>query len=437
MATFNGNKAKQIGSYGTVTMTIGDVIRAINAGRVLIPREQRAMENKRTEKYKEKAIAFITDLLLHTFCSSPVDDKTIKVLKDTFGSDIVIENNVAQFIGLSIDEDGFIYLSDGQHRFMHYLLDWMNGIIVIPYGMNSHSDFTENAIRQLFECVDLKEGDGCENENKYIAASMLNKQDMNKLMNYRVIATVVASRSADERAALFIAMNTCTVMKQYDLLNAAYGHYNAWQAIASVHASLTAVDIHKNEPITFECGKQYNANDAKILRMLFWAKNSTFVPFVAHAGLLTYLNKKQRSGEYQWLKSSEQSQATQVANFFKATENMTREECDKMLVKMMDDVVKIGHKFYDNNDSLMARATGLRSLIVGQMHAFRTVKAKKDVLYEIAAGITIDVLSEEYIPVNSTRSYGTKHFNNGHKNRVKNEKFCEWVIAEMEKRGEQ
>ena len=430
MAIFNSSKAKKIGVYGTLTMTIGAVIKAINDGRVFIPREQRKMESKNSPEYKKKATAFVSSLLIHAFCDTKFSNKLHKTLADAFGNDVVLENGVPQFIGLSVDENGIIYLSDGQHRFLHYLMDFLNGDLVIAYNTKFNSDFTERAMKELFDCVELAEGDGHKVENKTISIDMLSEEDKAMLMNIRVIAAVVESIDEEERAALFVAMNSCTPIKQHDLANASYGRNKAWQSIESVNASLAAVDCDKNEGVTFECGKRYNANDARILRNLFYAPMSTFVPIVAHAGLLTYLNKKQRNGEYQWLYSSEQSQADQVRNFMKVTENMSREECDKLLVKMMDDIVKIGHKIYEDRDDVMKQAKGMKSLLVGQMHAMHNSGLSKNEFYQIASEITFDLtIRHVYKPEGATRDYTAAYFNNGHKSRSKNELFCKWVMA--------
>lgn len=427
---FNSGKARKIGKYSTLTMSLKTLLKKIKEGKVLIPREQRKMENKASADYKKKATAFVANLLLHVFCDYEIDQSWQDRVTKLFGDDIVIENGVPQFIGLSIDaENGYIYLSDGQHRFLHYLQDFINGDLKIYYTSKFGNDFTTNAVKSLFDnCVELEDGDGNTDENKYISYTMLSEADVEALMNVRIIAAVVDAVDEDERAALFIAMNSCTPIKQHDLANAAYGKHDMWQAITSVHDSLAGVDCDKDEPLTLENGQQYTAHEAHILKQLFYGQISTFVPMVSHAGLLTYLSKKQRH-DYQWLSSDTQTQVEQVSNFFKATEKMNREECDKMLVKIMNDMIKIGHNVYEDRLDVMKQARGLKSLTVGQLHSLNTSGLSKKEFYNIASEITFDIIRCGYTPAGSNHLYGVSYFNNAHRSRRKNEKFGELVLA--------
>jgi hypothetical protein len=110
---------------------------------------------------------------------------------------------------------------------------------------------------------------------------------------------------------------------------------------------------------------------------------------------------------------------------------MSRKECEELLNKMMDDIVKIGHEIYENQHGLMQQAKGLKSLLVGQMHAMNHCKINKDEFFAISSDI-IDALliDHQYTPVRETRSYPASYFNNGHKDRRKNEKFMQWVVDE-------
>lgn len=427
MAKFNEKKVHSLGKYATVTMTIYALLQALINGKVMIPREQRKMENKGAE-YKKKSESFVAHLLIHAFLEGVVDDKMRKTLRSTFGDDIVVVQGVPQFIGISIDEDGYIYLSDGQHRFLHYIMDFIRGDMVLRYDTDFGNDFINDAMKILFNAVELDIGEGKTNSDKYISKNMLAPSHMEKILNTQVIAAVVEAVDEDERAALFIAMNSCTPIKQVDLDNAAFGRYNMWQCIESIMNALEAVDCDKNECVTFEFKKKYNAEDTKILKTLFYAKMRTLVPIVAHAGLLTYLSDKQRR-EYQW-KYSTQSQAEQVRVFFKATEKMSRKACDKLLIKMMNDVIKIGRKIYGGDIDTMKHVKSMKSLLVGQMHAMNTCDLDESEFFEIAFNISNElVYNYVYTPGDGSKECPAAYFNNGHHSRTKNEKFYNLVMA--------
>ena len=427
---FNANLVEKNGEYSTTTMTVGALVDAIKAGRVLLPKEQREIKDT-CSKYKAKCEAFIAYILIHAFSESEMTAECKAAFKNAFGEDIVISRGVAQFVGISVDADGYVYLSDGQHRFMHYLMDFFNGTAEIKYGTDFGNDFTNARVANLFDAVELEDGDGCEDEDKVININIFDEDDIATIRNTTVIAQCVKTADDEERAALFVAMNTGTAITQADLDKANYGNENMYQAIQAVHKALDAVKM--GESVTMPNGKRYSARATAILKTLFDAQMRTLVPLLAHTGLLTYLNKAQTK-KYQW-KNGSQTQATQVRNFFKATHDMSEEACNKFLMKVMNDVVSIGSMVYEDDESYMDSAKGMKSLLVGQLHAMRTCDIPSAVFAEIAADITSQLVEQNgYRPADGSlrkgKPYTGSYFNNGHKNREKNELFAKWVMAE-------
>ena len=428
---FNAKLVKKNGEYGTVTMKVGALIDAIKAGKVLRPKEQREVKDT-FSKYKKKCEAFIAYILIHAFSESEISAECKTAFENAFGTDIRVANGAVQFVGISVDADGYVYLSDGQHRFMYYLMHFFNGTAEIKYGTDFGNDFTNDRMADIFDAIELEDGDGCEDEDKVINISIFSEDDKETIRNMSVIAQCVKTVDDEERAALFVAMNTGTAITQADLDKANYGNENMYQAIQEVRKALDSVK--DGEGVTLPNGKRYSARATRILTTLFNAQMRTLVPLISHAGLLTYLNKSQTK-KYQW-KNGSQTQAEQVRNFFKATHDMSKESCDKFLLKVMNDVVTIGSVVYEDEFSIMDSAKGMKSLLIGQLHALRTCNIPSAEFADIAADITCQLVEQNcYSPVDGSRRRNGKpftgaYFNNGHKNREKNELFAKWVMAE-------
>ena len=121
---------------------------------------------------------------------------------------------------------------------------------------------------------------------------------------------------------------------------------------------------------------------------------------------------------------------------------MSVAECQKLLMKMVNDVLAIGSIMYVDDENDMVTVRGCKSLLVGQMHAMRHKPANitKDEFADITASLCI-ALKRGYVPANGGRGkqclpYDNAYFNNGHRIRSKNELFAKWVAEEYAKRKE-
>ena len=430
MAQFNSKMMIKNGEYGTCTMTLGALYNAIKENRVLIPKEQRDVKDSGVT-YKRKRDTFIAHILAHTFSDSSITEEFKSALEKQFGSNVEVTSGAIQFVGLSIDECGNVYLSDGQHRFAYYLRDFFTGVAQIRPGTDFGNDFLNNTIDNIFASIVLEDGDG-KRENQVIDVSIFTEEDKNRILSQRVVAQCIKAEDEEERAALFVAMNTGTQPTQADLDKANFGNENMYQAILEMHKSLES--IKTGEPVTFANGKTYSAANTQAIKTLLNAPMRTLVPIIAHAGLLTYLPKKVIGQDYQWEHGYAQTQADQVRNFFKATHHMSVEECNKYLFRMVDDVVTIAKVIYENDARMMSSAKGMKSLLVGQMNALRSCKGMtKNDFADIAADITTRLVTKSYVPVGEEKSrvYNGAYFNNAHRVRSKNELFAKWVTAEF------
>lgn len=422
------------GVYGTATLPIWVLIEALRLGKIKIPVEQREMENKNKAYYK-KAKSFIGFLMIQSFVADDDITGMTKVLQGAFGVNVTVIGGVPQLIGISIDADGNIYLSDGQHRFLNYLMDFIQGNFAIEYGFDFGNKFMNDSMRSIFDNIKLEDGDGTEDSQKKISIQIFEEADWKKLVGLNLTAATVQTDDDDERASLFVSMNTATPIRPCDIDHAIYAKYNMWIAIEEVRNTLDTI-TKNTEYVTFDCGKTYDNEEARILRTLFYAPMRTLVPMVTHMGLLTFLPKN-ITKKYQW-QYTNQTQVEQVRAFFTGTHSMTLEECRAFLAKIMDEIIKIGEICYEGDFNMMDSAKGLKSLLVGQLHAQANAKkcgiSKKE-FKEKAAGITADIIDNAYRPIGHPEDkdpFGRNDFNNAHHNRKKNELFLNWLVAECE-----
>ncbi len=435
MAIINTKKLAKKGEYGTISMTIRDLMNAVANNKVKRPKEQRDVTDKGVA-YERKRNIFIAHVLIHTFMDNTISKETEAKLQSDISEDVIVENGTIQFIGVSMDEDGNIYLSDGQHRFMKYLYDFFNGTAKITRDFDFGSDYLNSNMGEFFDAIIPEDGDGPKNQIA-ISKSLFSEEDLNRIYNQRVVAQFVRAIDEEERAALFIAMNTATNITQANLDKANYGNENMYQVIAELHDKLSSAK--KGEPANWMGVRFFDIQETAVLKTLFDANMSTFVPLIAHAALLTYLPKKLIGDKYQWTYSNSQQQADQVRNFFKATHNMSVEECQKLLLKMAEDVLTIGSTMYLGIEGDMELVRGCKSLLVGQMNALHkkpTGIKKKDFVF--VTSNLCNTLKTGYIPAEGGRGktgtpYNYAYFNNGHRLRSKNELFAKWVAEEYAK----
>ena len=420
------------GIYATAKLSIKSLLDALDEGKVRVPIEQRKMEAK-DKKYKQKAERFIAYLLINAFQSSDTCESARKDLEKVFGADIEIVNGIPQLIGLSIDEDGVIYLSDGQHRFLNYLKDFKDGVLIIKNGTDFGGDFINERMDDIFNAIEFEDGDGASEKDKVIAISIFEQEDLDIILDMKLTASIVKSEDFDERAYQFLSMNSTTAISTNDLDRAAYVQYPMWDAIEKVHNSLRS--ITKDEGICFTKGKIYDVYEAQELRALLNCRFSTFVPMIAHMGLLTFLPKDMIK-DYQWLYKG-QKQPEQTRNFFKATENMTTEECNQYLMNIMDAVLEVADVCYDHELEEMQAANKARSLLVGQLEAFHSLRNSvipEETFDQLANEITYKVLFDGgYRPIGKSKNdkaYDISKFNNAHHNRKNNELFSVWMKEE-------
>ena len=450
MATINTKKLAKQGEYGTISMTFGELMAALEKGKVfvrkkqddeaasqgiIVPKEQREVTDKGIV-YEKKRNIFIAHVLIHTFMDNNISKETEEKLKENIGDGVTVEHGTIQFIGISMDQEGNIYLSDGQHRFLHYLYDFFNGTAKIKRDFDFGSDYLNSRMAMVFNAIVPEDGDGPK-EGIELSAALFTEEDLDAIRSQRVIAQFVRAIDEEERAALFIAMNTSTNITQANLDKANYGNENMYQVIAELHNKLFSAK--KGEPANWSGVRFFDSQETAVLKTLFDANMSTFVPLIAHAALLTYLPKKLIGDKYQWTYSNSQQQADQVRNFFKATHNMSVEECQKLLLKMTEDVLTIGSVMYLDIESEMELVRGCKSLLVGQMNALHkkpTGIKKKDFVF--VASNLCNTLKTGYIPAAGGRGktgtpYNYAYFNNGHRLRSKNELFAKWVAEEYAK----
>ena len=443
MAFVNTKVLTKQGEYGSVSMTIRELLVAANGTSerertIFVPKEQRDVTD-RGVAYERKRNAFIAHVLIHTFMDNNISKETEEILQDKIGDGVVIENGTIQFVGISMDANKNIYLSDGQHRFLNYLRDFFNGTAKLTRDFDFGSDYLNNNMKKFFDAIVTVDGDG---PKKKIAISkdLFTEEDLEKIGAQRVVGQFVRTNDDEERSTLFVAMNLGTQITQANLDKANHGNENAYVAIEGLHEALSGAK--KGEPANWEGVRMFNVQETKVLKTLFDAKMSTLVPLVAHAALLTYLPKKLIGDKYQWIDSNNQTQAEQVRNFFKATHKMSVAECQKLLMKMVNDVLAIGSIMYVDDENDMVTVRGCKSLLVGQMHAMRHKPANitKDEFADITASLCI-ALKRGYVPANGGRGkqclpYDNAYFNNGHRIRSKNELFAKWVAEEYAKRKE-
>lgn len=431
---FDSKKIKNVhktSEGGTVSMPLGVFLDAVENERVVLPPEQREMTSK-GQQYKKLSEDFVAYLLTQVFLEADTSADFEDAMNKSFGAEnITIEKGSIQLVGVSVDAQKNVYMSDGNHRFGYYLQDFFRGEVVLTQGTDYGNDNLNEKMDILFSAVRRTDKDS-KNAPKYISAKTMNKDDLDAIKNVRVIARYIKSANEKERASLFGVMNKGVPIRQADHDKCNYGALPAYQAINEAFTKLDRVKYGK--PVAFDNGQYYDAVDTNILKRLFNNPMRTLVPMVAHACLLVYLPRK-LVVNHPWEDNQMQSQAEQVRNFFKATEKMSREEFDKYLFKMMDDIVYLGKTLYENNDNKMSSAKGLKSLIVGQLYSLRVrkeEKIQKSVYEAIAKNITKKVTNNGYTPCNSFRTYNRLDFNNAHRLREKNELFATWVLMDYE-----
>ncbi len=432
MAIVNTKKLNKNGEYGTLTLSLKGLFDAIQKGNVDIPAEQRTVKD-RGAKYKHMRDSFLAHVLVHTFFDNCISNETEEMLNKIFDGDVQVVNGTIQFVGISVDANDKIYLSDGQHRFCHYLQEFFAGTARLTAGTDFGGDYLNDCMEQLFNAIELDDGDG-KVAKTIITINNFSHEDQERIYAQRVVAQFVKTDDDCERRTLFSAMNKNVQITQADHDKSNYGHTPMFKCAAKVQETLA--EIRENEPASIEHCKWYSPADAWALKVLFNANIRTFIPLVAHMGLLTYLPKKLLGEDYVWERNCDQTQADQVRNFFKATQNMNEEECYKFLTNIMDDVVVLSKMMYRGNTNKMECAKGLKSLLVGELHALHTCPQvmPEETFVSIAAEVHSKLVNEnKYVPIlkSGKPSYDRTHFNNGHRLRSKNELFAKWVLDEF------
>lgn len=421
--------AAKTGEGGTVSMTLDTFLKAVESKAVDLPPEQREM-NSKGNKYQSLCEGFIAYLLTRVFLEKDTSSDFEEAMEKTFGKgNFIIESGSIQLVGLSVDAHNNLYLSDGNHRFGYYLQDFFRGEVVLTQGTDFGSDHLNDKMDRLFAAVKRTDKDG-KNTPKYISAKTMNERDLQAIKDVRIVARYIKSDDERERSSLFSAMNAGVAITQADQDKCNYGTFASYQCINEAHRKLDRIKF--GQPVRFDNGRYYDEVDANILKRLFNNHMKTLVPMVAHACLLVYLPRKLVLN-YPWEDNQLQSQAEQVRNFFKATEKMSREEFDKYLFKMIDDIVYLGKTLYNNDNNKMSAAKGLKSLIIGQLYAIRVrkeEKIKKADFETIAKDITKKITTVGYTPRDSYKTYNRLDFNNAHRLREKNELFATWMLAD-------
>lgn len=432
------------GEYCAFTMEVRDLYDAIypTDGRkakfkVMIPKEQRAVKSSGVT-YTKKRDIFLAHFLVHTFLDNGCSASLKRTLKKVFGKDIKFVDGTIQFVGISVDEEGYVYLSDGQHRFLYYLRDWFNGTAKLSRTVDYGSDYLNENMAKLFNAIVWEDGDVNKDEIP-LSIAVLAEEDIEAMKDQVVVAQCVKAMDEQERTALFIAMNEGTPPTQADLIKAKHGHENTYQSASDYRDSIMA--WQEGEPLNLTNGYSFPAEQAQILRILFCAPMPTLIPMIAHTALLTHLPKEVIGQKYSWSRDYKQSQTEQVRNFFKATQHMTRKEADELLYQILKNVVAVGETIYRNNNDMMVCAHNMRSLLVGQMHSLNNQpEGIVQSLYEsLAHGVTNALVNEKkYTPPisGSIKPYDGAFFNNGHRLRTKSELFAKWVQEEYTIRQE-
>ena len=403
---------------------------------ITLPSEQREMEDKNAA-YKRKARLFVAFLLIQ---ATNTDEDVSDIKRDLdrcFKTDVEVTPYIEQRIGLSIDELGRVFLSDGQHRFMHYLRDFFDGKLGIPLNMDFGDVDTNDAMQSVFEGIVLEDGEGNDKSNKELFITDIEDEIKQNMLDLPVSASVVKANSHEARVSLFISMNTMTNINTADIDHALFGNTAMWKAITEFFA--TFKQIEDGDKLTTPSGKIYNVSDTAAIQILIATKTTikTFVPMVAHIGLLTIL-KRQMVKNYQWQYSG-QNQAAQTKAFFDATKKMSYEECVEFMIKVTDSIVKVGRDMFKGDINTMKTLYTCRSLIVGQIHALANYKMHaipKNEFNLIARGITNAISKNGYQLTPTGVKYEAKYFNNGHHSRKKNEMFFKLVSEAYDMRVE-
>ena len=425
---FHSEKVKPIEVNGTMrNATVRDLIGSFDRELMHLPITQRKVKSKSSAAYKKHSRSFAAYLLVQTFCVKNDVSELEDILKPVFGNHIEVTSQLPQLFGFTVDENNKLECQEGQHRFKNELREFFEGRWGIPFDMKFEDATVSDGMKQIFKAVELEDGDGTAPKELFITA--FSDEDIERMLDFKVTAAVIKSDDAKKRGSLFVSMNTCFSMKNSDISHTLFAHTNMWQTMESVHERLHSSKRKYGVDLGF---KQYNAADANILHALLVHKTSfeTFLPIVAHMGLLSLLPKPAIK-HCQWI---DDNQTKHTRDFLEVTDHWSKEKCEEYMKKVCDRVILVGKKLYNNNVEMMKNNVKARSLLVGQVHAVsmyqqNNIPAKK--FYDVARAITRAILSDNgYVFNNDKHDYA--YFNNTHQDREKNELFFHMVKVQYE-----
>ena len=434
-------KKHKRGTYQSYITTLGQMLELALKGLIVCDEEQRKM--KTNKSYKEHRLAFISSLLIAAFSdSSDFSEQSKKALTTYVGAPLTMILSEIQLVGIKVI-NGKLFLSDGQHRLLGYLLDFIKGAFCIKCTDDLKNDYLIRKMAEIFKWnVILEDGDTI----KVITWDMLPDEIKDYILNIPVVAQCIEPLDKEEGNAFFTSLNSSIAVSNNELDNAKYCHYTMYKVIKEFHEALTSTTVGQQLSLFIgDNHKTFSEKETRALKLLVPKNIKTALPMIAHAGLIVLLPRNMVKN-YQWERNNS-NQSDHVRNFMKATEKMSKSQCEKYIRSLISNLLKIAKNMYEYNFSGMSSCGGWPSLTVGQMYAMHTTTIPKEAFKEIAITLTHSICEGNYLHneegLNSKfcveKGYSS-FFNNGHQQRSKNERFsdlCDDIYARELRRAKE
>lgn len=350
-------------------VTLGGVYALIRNGLLKISDEQREMESKNID-YKTRAIKWILGLLIDIKNLS--DDFTeIENMVDAICGKAGVKTSRLNTKGLPqvmecslIRGQKMLFVSDGQHRYLNYLIDFIRGDIVINTNANLQDAWMEAQLVEILSVMPIN-GD----DTATISWDTLPCEWKEALFDTEVILNCILCYTEEERAHRFYEVNTSKALSTDDTMKAQFGIYPMYKVIKE--ALIDPYNNSKaNEGIVFGFKNEknicLNAEEANRFRRCF-PKKASAIPFIAQNILLSYVGDK-KAGKYRWCNSDKQK--AEIYKFFEMTKDWREEKCEKYLRTFVWDLCTVFKKVYgDSSINWRERRTFTTGVIYGLYNA--------------------------------------------------------------------
>lgn len=324
------------------TVTLGDIMKLNEANVLQLADEQRVMEAKNAAYY-ERAARWILNLLVGLKNNAWFMEAAASSEIDNIFSQIGIvapikDNSLPQTLEVSIKKEypGVLFVSDGQHRYLNYLVDFINGDIVIDSKLNLKDAWLQSQLEQILKCAP---NDGF--DVKTIAWGNMSDDWKEAFCHIKVDMNIIKAGSEEERAHRFTEVNDAKALSSNDGTKAKYGGYTMFKSIRKFCDAINA--SQDGEKIVFSFGTIKN-EDADYLRAIMVQENSR-LPFIVQNALLTYIGDDEAEN-LGWKYGKKHTQL--IYDFFQLTKSWKEKRCNQLLSDFTQDLIKVSREVYSN-----------------------------------------------------------------------------------------